>query len=499
MKTDNHPRKLNQNNLQAFAGQVTIPTYQRNQLQRSMVHLGVGGFHRAHLAAYLDDLAEQGITQEWGESGVGILPVDKPMAEALLPQDCLYTLVERSAAGDKARIIGSMLGYQFAPDNPAAVLSMLTDPATKIVSLTITEGGYNVDSQTGLFNTANPAVQADLVNQSSPKTVFGYICAALEQRRKAGEKPFTVLSCDNLQGNGKIAKTAILSFARLQSETLAAWIEANVAFPNGMVDRITPQTTEADRLYVAQAFGIEDAWPVMTEPFRQWVLEDNFCNGRPPFEEVGVQLVSDVHPYETMKLRLLNASHQAMGYLGYLSGYRYIHEVMGDADFRRFIKRMMDEEVTPLLPPVPGIDLNDYKETLLLRFANPKIADQVMRICTDGSDRMPKFLLPSLSEALQQNKPHRLLTLAVAGWFRFLRGVDEQGQNIPIADPLADQLKARANEARENPRALLSLREIFGDLGQHDAFVAELAQALAELDTGGAKRTLQAYLATPPA
>ncbi|MFO7167390.1 MAG: mannitol dehydrogenase family protein [Chloroflexota bacterium] len=495
----NQRRKLSQATLAAFAGRAAVPTYDRSRLAPAIVHIGVGGFHRAHQAVYLDDLAGQGITLDWGERGVGLLPGDRRMADALIPQDCLYTLVTRDAAGDSARVIGSMTGYLFAPESPARALDLLADPATRIVSLTITEGGYNVDSVTGRFDADNPAIQADLRSPDRPATVFGYICAALDRRRRAGTPPFTVLSCDNLQGNGAIARTAVTAFARLRDEGLASWIEANVAFPNAMVDRITPQTTDADRALVAEAFGIEDAWPVMCEPFMQWVIEDTFCNGRPPLEEVGVQIVSDVHPYETMKLRLLNASHQAMGYLGYLAGYRYIHDVMADADFQTFIARLMAEEVAPLLPPVPGVDLAAYQRTLLERFANPKIRDQVTRICTDGSDRMPKFLLPSLAEALAQGRPHRLLTLAVAGWMRYLRGVDEAGQEIPIADRLADELRARAAEGRGDPRPLLGLRSVFGDLGGNDAFVSELAAALRELDARGAKATLSAYLAAPSA
>ena len=491
----NDRRTLTQANLAAFAGRVAVPTYDRNRLAPAIVHIGVGGFHRAHQAVYLDDLAAHGITLAWGETGVGLLPADKHMAEALIPQDCLFTVVARDASEDTARVIGSMTDYLFAPDNHARVLDRLADPATRIVSLTITEGGYNVDSHTGHFDADNPKIQEDVQHPDLPSGVFGYLCAALERRRGAGAPPFTVLSCDNLQGNGTIARTAVTSFARLRDDRLADWIEANVAFPNGMVDRITPQTTAADRALVAETFGIVDAWPVMTEPFTQWVLEDTFCNGRPPLEQAGVQVVPDVHPYETMKLRLLNASHQAMGYLGYLAGYRYIHDVMADADFRAFIARLMDDEVAPLLPPVPGIDLAGYQQTLLERFANPKIGDQVARICTDGSDRMPKFLLPSLVEALQQGRPHRLLTLAVAGWLRYLRGVDEAGQEISIADRLAGELRVRANEGRDNPRPLLSLSSVFGDLGSNETFVSELTVALRELDARGARATLSAYLA----
>jgi len=488
--------KLNQANLASFAARAALPTYERGSLTPSILHIGVGGFHRAHQALYLDKLAQEGVTTAWGERGVGLLPGDKRMAEALAPQDCLYTLVERDADGDKARIVGSMTSYLFAPAAPEDVLEALAAPATKIVSLTITEGGYNVDQHTGVFDADNKAIQEDVARGDHPATVFGYLCAGLERRRKAGVAPFTVLSCDNLPGNGVVARTAITSFARMRDDALASWIEANVAFPDGMVDRITPQTTDDDRAFVTEEFGVDDAWPVMAETFTQWVLADAFCNGRPPLEKVGVQLVSDVHPYETMKLRLLNASHQAMAYLGYLAGCRYADETMGDDDLRTFIARLMDDEVTALLPPVPGIDLALYKRTLIERFSNPKIKDTLARLATDGSDRMPKFLLPSLKEALETGQPHRLLTLAVAGWFRYLRGVDERGQTIAIADPLADELRRRANEGRDDPRPLLALRSVFGELGQNASFVAALTNDLQALDAYGAKAALSAALAS---
>jgi mannitol 2-dehydrogenase len=481
--------RLSNASLASLADRVTVPTYPRHKLRPAIVHLGVGGFHRAHQALYLDDLARRGITMEWGERGVGLLPGDRAMADALVPQDGLYTLVERDAQGDIARVVGSLLQYVFAPPDPTGVLDLLTDPSTRIVTLTITEGGYLVDDATGVFDANNPAVQAD-TDVSSPTTAFGYLCAALARRRDAGTPPFTVLSCDNLQGNGGVARTAVVSFARLRDAELAKWIDAHVAFPNAMVDRITPQTTDADRDMVARVFGITDAWPVMTEPFRQWVIEDRFTAGRPPLEEVDVQVVPDVHPYETMKLRLLNGSHQALAYLGYLAGYRYVHEAAADPNLQALLRRMMDEEVTPLLPPVPGVDLTDYKRSLLERFQNPKIRDTLARLAFGGSDRMPKFLLPSLAEALAHGRPHRLLTLATAGWLRYLRGVDEEGNPITLQDDRADDLRRLANEGGSDPRPLLSLERVFGDLGRNEAWVAELAAALQDLDARGARSVL---------
>jgi mannitol-1-phosphate/altronate dehydrogenase len=485
------PLNLEPRNLTKLGAQISLPTYDRRSLRPAILHLGVGGFHRAHQAVYLDDLAERRITSEWGERGVGLLPGDRRMADALLSQDCLYTVIERGAQTDDARVIGVLLDYAFAPADPGRVLRLLSEPETRIVSLTITEGGYLVDDKTGVFDAHNPAVRHDLEHKGEPSTLFSYLCLALARRRDTGLAPFTVLSCDNLQGNGTVARTALLSFARLADEVLANWIESNVAFPNGMVDRITPQTTDADRGMVEANFSIRDAWPVVTEPFRQWVIEDRFSNGRPPLEEVGVQIVADVHPYETMKLRLLNGSHQAMAYLGYLAGYRYAHQVMNDPDFFTFIASFMDSEITPLLPPVPGIDLTDYKHTLIERFANPKIRDTLARLATDGSDRMPKFVLPSLSEALTQGRPHRLLTAVVAAFARYLRGVDEQGEPIELSDRRADELRGLAREGGLDPRPLLSVQAVFGELGQRTGWVAELTETMRELDARGARAMVQ--------
>jgi len=320
--------------------------------------------------------------------------------------------------------------------------------------------------------------------------VFGYLAEALDRRQRAGHAPFTVLSCDNVPQNGDMARKTLLAFAARRDPALHDWIAAHVAFPNSMVDRITPQTTDADRKMVRAEFGIEDAWPVVCEPFRQWIIEDVFSNGRPPLEQVGVQFTTDVHPYEMMKLRLLNASHSAMGYLGYLGGYQYIHEIMADNLFREYIRRLMDQEVTPLLAPVPGIDLADYKATLLTRFANPTIKDQVTRICLDGSSKVPKFLLPSLSEALASGGPTTLLTLALAGWFRYLRGEDEQGRPYTIDDPRAAELQALARQGKADPGLLLGLTDLFGDLGQSPTLVAELRRFGEQLDAVGARATL---------
>lgn len=468
---------------------VIVPTYARDHNTPGFAHIGVGGFHRAHQSVYVDDLMQRGL-RDWSILGIGLLDRDKRMRDVFAAQDNLYTVVQRSAEGDKARVIGSHCGYRLGPDDPDAVLTSLAGPEIRIVTLTITEGGYNFDHATGEFNADNPDIVHDLSNPEQPISVFGYLAEALRRRKIAGTPPFTILSCDNLQHNGDIAKRSVTAFANLHEASLGDWIAGNVAFPNCMVDRITPQTTDSDRDDIQREYGIADEWPVVCEPFRQWVIEEQFCNGRPPLEDAGAQFTSDVGPYETIKLRLLNASHSAMGYLGSLMGYKYIADVIADREMRIFIKRMMDEEVTPLLTPLPGIDLAEYKETLLVRFANPKICDQVSRICLDGSAKMPKFILPSVAEQIERGGPLDLLSLAVAAWFRYLSGTDDNGNPITIEDPFAQTLQEHAKAGGADPMALLSLHELFGDLGQSRIFVDRLGYYLKSLYARGARAAL---------
>jgi mannitol 2-dehydrogenase len=456
----------------------------------------VGGFHRAHQAVYLDDLLALGGSREWGLCGLGLLPHDVRMRDVMRAQDCLYTVVERGAGGDKARVVGSIGAYLFAPDDREAAIEKMASPECRIVSLTITEGGYYVNKGTGQFDEAHPDIRHDLEHPREPAGVFGYLAEALDRRRQRGLAPFTVMSCDNLQGNGDVARRTFLAFAERRDAGLASWIARNGAFPNAMVDRITPATTDAHRALVREAFGIEDGWPVVTEPFKQWVIEDRFPLGRPAWERVGAQMVSDVHPYEMMKIRLLNASHQALCYIGMLLGYRYADETMADADIRLLVERMMDAEVTPLLPPVPGIDLAQYKRTLLERFANPVLRDQLARIGTEGSARIPGFVLPSILDRLERGGPMRALTFTVAAWFRYLAGTDERGEALPINDPIAEELTRRARAGGEDPRPLLGLRELFGDvLPASRAFVDQLEQDLRALYRQGARSALASRLA----
>ncbi|MGY1811046.1 mannitol dehydrogenase family protein [Blastococcus sp. SYSU D00669] len=485
---------LTEEGLGRFDGRLQVPTYDRSSLVPSVVHISVGGFHRAHQLLYFDELAEQRISTGWGVTGVGLH--HRRMHDALAPQDFLYTVVERSPDGERARVVGVMTDYLFAPDDPERVLRRLTDPRTRMVSMTITGAGYRLDPSTGAFDVDDADVLGDLRTPGSPRTVVGFLVEALDRRRRAGTAPFTVVSCDNVHRNGEAARAMITGFARMRDEVLARWIGDRVAFPSSMVDRITPHTSPEERAAVAQRYGVDDRWPVITEPFSQWVIEDTFCNGRPPLDEVGVRFVADVSSYELMKTRLLNAGHCALGYLGTLAGHTRLDELMAERLFRRYLKRLLDREITPLLPPPDGIDLTDYKRALRRRFANPAIADGLPRLCRRGSTKMPHHLLPSLREALDQERPTELLTLAVAAWFRYLQGRDDDGHPVVVDDPLAERLQHLARAGGADPRPLLSERGVFGDLGDRPAFVRDLAGALTRLQRDGARATLAALLHT---
>jgi len=484
--------RLTDRTLASLHPDVAVPTYDRASLTTGVVHLGVGGFHRAHEAMYLDRLLDRGGEPSWAVCGVGTLPADRAMQQALEPQDCLYTLVLKGTDHSvRPRVVGAIARYLHAPADPEAVVARLTDPTTRIVSLTITEGGYHVNDVTGEFE-VTPDVAADLEPGAVPGTVFGLVAEALDRRRRAGATGFTVVSCDNMQGNGGVARKSFTAFAELKHPALARWLDENVTFPSSMVDRITPATTDQDRRDLAELFGVEDAWPVVAEPFAQWVLEDRFVAGRPSLQDVGVQLVDDVHPYELMKLRLLNGSHQVMGFLGHLGGYRFVHEACQDRAYAGMLLRYMTDEATPTLPSLPGIDLDDYQRTLMSRFANERIRDTLARICIDGSDRIPKFVLPVIRDQLRAGGDISVSVTAVAAWARYLEGLDEQGGSYDVADRRWQQLAPLVARQRTQPDALLSLGEVFGDLAAQPRFVAAYLDALRALYEDGARSVVGA-------
>lgn len=447
-------------------------SYARDEISVGIVHLGVGNFHRSHQAMYVDRLLRLGIARDWGICGVGVMPVDARMRDALRSQDLEYTLVERDPDGMVTAIrIGSIVEYLYAPDELERVLERLADPATRIVSLTITEGGYNISDATGLFDVTTPSIVADARPGARPATAFGIVLAGLRLRRDRGIPPFTVMSCDNVEGNGTVARNSFVAFANMIDPELGTWVANGVSFPNCMVDRITPVTTDADRRWVEERFGVEDAWPVVSESFTQWVLEDDFPLGRPPLEQVGVQIVHDVRPYELMKLRLLNASHQALAYFGLLKGLVHVHEAATDPQLVELLTRYMDDEATPTLDPVPGVDLDDYKHRLIERFANSYVRDTLARLATDGSDRIPKFLVPVARERRASGETSPLSAAVVASWARYAE-VALTGSGVPFSDRQREAVAEAVARQAGDPTGFLRNADWFGDLADDPEFGA---------------------------
>lgn len=483
--------RLSEANLDQLNPAVARPNYDRSQLKTGIVHFGVGGFHRAHMAMTIDKLLNAGKAKDWAICGVGLLEHDRKMRNVFAGQDCLFTLVLKHPDGHREpAIIGSITEYIFAPDDPQVLLEKLASADTKIVSLTITEGGYNFDRVSGEFMAETPAVAADLKPGAVPTTAFGFIIEGLRLRRERGIAPFTVQSCDNIQANGEVAKKMFTAFAKLKDVELGAWVEAEVHFPNSMVDRITPVTAPEDIAEAQQLTGLEDAWPVVAEPFFQWVIDDEFSLGRPPYEDAGVQMVADVMPYELMKLRLLNASHQGLTYFGYLSGYRYAHEATSDPAIANFLLKYMRNEATPTLLPVPGVDLTAYQNQLIERFSNPEVKDTLARLCAESSDRIPKWLVPVIRERLAQGGDVTLSAAIVASWARYAEGIDEAGEPINVVDPLKDELIPIAKSQRENRLAFVQNRTLFGDLVDNENFTKPYLAALESLYEVGAHATV---------
>jgi fructuronate reductase len=467
-----------------------VPAYDRSKVTPGIVHLGIGAFHRAHMAVYVDDLLAN--SPDWGIVGASLRRPDT--REALAPQDFLYTLAVREAAGTACRVIGSIIDVMDANTQRAELIALMADPKIRIISLTVTEKGYCHDPATGELDETHPDIVHDLVHHDEPASAPGLIVAALERRRQAGVPAFTVMSCDNLPSNGRTCGRIVTRFAELRSRELAAWVRHQAAFPSTMVDRIVPATTDADRDLAREATGFEDAWPIMTEPFTQWVIEDRFANGRPPFETVGAQLVEDVEDYELMKLRMLNGSHSTMAYLGYLAKHQYVADAVGDPAIRQLIYGLMTEEVMPTLP-MPRADLERYRDDLLARFANPALKHRTWQIAMDGSQKLPQRLLGTIRDRLEAGQGIARLSLGVAAWMRYVTGVDEQGGAIDVKDPLAPRLRAIADGAGQDAAkladGLLGVSEVFGsDLPANEAFRAAVVGHLASLFDRGAAATV---------
>lgn len=472
--------------------------YDRARVTPGIVHLGVGAFHRAHIAVYVDSVLKA--DPSWGIIGASLRRPDT--REALAPQDFLYTLVERGASGAAFRVIGSILDVLDAATQRSQLIAAMTDPRIRIVSLTVTEKGYCHDPATGALDARHPDIVQDLLTPEAPASAPGLIVRALELRRAAGFAPFTVLCCDNLPANGVTTARVVTGFAMLRDPGLADYIAAEVAFPSTMVDRIVPATADLDRDLVLRESGLRDAWPVVTEPFAQWVIEDRFPTGRPPLEAAGAQLVEDVLPYELMKLRMLNGSHSTIAYLGYLGGYGYVSEAVADPAIHALIHGFMTEEVMPTLPR-DVCDLGAYRDALLARFRNPALRHRTWQIAMDGSQKLPQRLLGTIRDRLALGLPVTRAALGVAAWMRYVSGVDEQGHAIDVRDPLAARLRQIAAAAGGSAAPLvdgfLGVAEVFGnDLPRNDAFRGVLAMHLGALMQDGARATVRKATGVDP-
>lgn len=464
---------INLNNASLSELPIEAPKYDRGDVTVGIAHIGAGHFHRAHQAAYINLLLQQGLARDWGICGVGVMPTDWTMRDVLNDQDGLYTLILENPNGSRdAQVIGSIVDYRYAPDDPESALEVLAAASTRIISLTITEGGYR--------DPDGPA--------------FALITEALARRRDQGIPAPTVVSCDNIENNGEVAKRTVIASAEHRDPALAEWVAQNARFPSSMVDRITPATTLEMAAEVRRDFGVNDRWPVVAEPFTAWVIEDDFADGRPPLEQAGVLMVDDVRPYELMKLRLLNAGHQCLAYFAHLCGFRFVHEAARDPLFAAFLLSYFETEAIPTLPPVPGIDLHEYGHTLVERFANPAVRDTVARICAYSSDRIPKWLFPVICDNLANDGPVQLAAAAVASWARYAEGTDEWGKPYEVVDQLADSLIPIARSQHQNPTAFVEVTAVFCDLAHQPRFVDAYCWALDSLHHKGARATLEALV-----
>lgn len=488
--------KLNAANLSSLSKTVTVPAYDRSKIKTGIVHVGIGGFHRAHQAFYIDELLENYGVTDWGICGIALLKHDKRIYDTLVEQDGLYTLLITEADGTTtARVIGSIIEYLFAPENPDAVIEKMAHQDTKIITLTITEGGYNFNPATGKFMADDPAIQSDIQNPDQPATIFGYLTQALKRRKQRGLKGITIQSCDNIQQNGAVAKEMLLAYIGLAEPDLISWVNENVSFPNAMVDRITPVTSPEAINQLYNQFYIDDAWPVVCEPFCQWIIEDDFINGRPDWDLVGAQFVKDVYPYEKMKIRLVNGGHVALGFTGFLNGYHFVFETMADPLIFTFVQDFLNEEVTPILDDVPGIDIGSYKKTLMQRFANPYIKDQLTRIFSESSAKIPKFLLPTIQEQLAKGVTLKRAALILAAWCHYLEKAELPAYNFDVQDDVKKTLVKEASASvHGDPLSFLKIKSIFGDLAAAEDFSAQylfflnrirkdgIAKAISEID-----------------
>jgi len=490
--------KLNSTNLTLLPSEVEVPAYNRSGIKTGIIHFGPGAFHRSHQAFYTHQVLQQNGSKDWGICDVGLLDSDKKIIDTLKEQDGLYTLITAEQDGSlKAMIIGSILEYLQAPDDRDAIIGKIADPDIRLITLTITEGGYNFDSNNGEFRITDSSIQYDLSHPDDPGTVYGYLTRGLKLRKDKGIQGLTIQSCDNIQKNGDLLKKMLLAYIREGEPSLEDWIREQVTFPNSMVDRITPQTRQTDIERLRSVYGIDDKWPVICEPYIQWISENNYACGRPEWESAGVKFVNDVAPYEKMKIRLLNAGHSLLGFIGALHGYIYIHETVHNQLYAELLRKFMDTEVTPVLDEVPGIDLDKYKDSLIERFGNQNIKDQVARICLQSSAKIPKFLIPTIRDQLSAGGPVMISALITAAWCRYVEGIDESGMRYDIEDDMKGILMEKAFLSRRDNLAFLKTESIFGDLISSEPFTEAYAFSLISIYSKGIDETVKNILKTP--
>ena len=485
--------KLGNATLDSLPEGVLRPTYDRTALTPGIVHIGLGNFHRAHQAWYLHRLMQLGEAHDWAIIGAGVRAGDEAQRKRLAAQDYLNTLIELDPSGMAVEVTGAMTGFVPVEDGNGPLVAAMTDPAIRIVALTVTEGGYYIDSATKSFDAQHPDMLHDAANPAAPVTAFGAIIAALRHRRDTGVGPFTLMCCDNLQGNGHILRQTVVGLARLTDNDLADWIDSNCSFPNAMVDCIVP-ATGPNELALIKSLGIDDAAPVTHENFRQWVIEDDFCAGRPAWEKVGATLTDDVHDFEVMKIRILNGGHQVIAATGELLGVETIAGCMSHPQIKALLQKVAREEIVPHVKSVPGRTPLDYVDLIDQRFSNPKIVDTTRRVAFDGSSRQPGFILPSVRDGLAKGTPVAGLALVSAIWARMCAGTREDGSEIAPNDPFWDNLQATALAAKSDPHQWLAMRNTYGDLAEAPQFADAFTRWHAMIWEDGLAATLETYL-----